>query len=81
LKYHTCDTSVDYPPGLTKEQFISFVRNTVNEIVLFTMPSYSISQRCRNTVTFAKTLFTDPVDSETTVNREREKIITQIDQS
>jgi hypothetical protein len=29
---------------------------------------------CRNTATFVKTLFTDPVNSETTVYREREKV-------
>jgi hypothetical protein len=79
------DVSVGYPPGLTREQLISFVRNTVNrdfsqntihrekdEIVLFTTRSYSVSQMCRNTATFVKTLFIDPVNSETTVYRERE---------
>jgi len=29
-EYHTCDTSVGYPPGLTRERFISFARNTIN---------------------------------------------------
>jgi hypothetical protein len=60
-------------------------KNTIHqekdEIVLFTTCSYSISQKCSNTVTFIGTLFTDPVNSKTTVNREKEKIKTQIDQS
>ena len=43
-----------------------------DEIVLFTTHSNSVSQMCRNTATFVKTLFTDPVNSETTVYRERE---------
>jgi hypothetical protein len=43
-----------------------------DEIVLFTTRSYSVSQMCRNTTTFVKTLFTNPVNSETTVYRERE---------
>ena len=43
-----------------------------DEIVLFTTRSNSVSQMCRNTATFVKTLFTDPVNSETTVYRERE---------
>jgi hypothetical protein len=42
------------------------------KIVLFTTRSYFVSQMCRNTVTFVKTLFTDLVNSETTIYRERE---------
>jgi hypothetical protein len=53
-------------------------KNTIHrekdEIVLFTNRSYSVSQMCRNTATFVKTLFTDLVNSETTVYRERENI-------
>jgi hypothetical protein len=52
-----------------------------DEIVLFTTCSYSVSQKCKNTMIFAKTLFIDPVNSEITINREKEKIKTQIDQS
>ena len=29
-EYQTNDTSIGYPPGLTRERFISFARNTVN---------------------------------------------------
>ena len=29
-EYQTSDTSIGYPPGLTRERFISFARNTVN---------------------------------------------------
>jgi hypothetical protein len=43
-----------------------------DEIVLFTTRSNSVSQMCRNTATFVKTLFTNPVNSEITVYRERE---------
>jgi hypothetical protein len=43
-----------------------------DEIVLFTTRSNYISQMCENTATFVKTLFTDPINSETTVYRERE---------
>jgi hypothetical protein len=43
-----------------------------DEIVLFTTRSNFVSQMCRNTATFVKSLFTDPVNSETTVYRERE---------
>jgi hypothetical protein len=53
-------------------------KNTIHrekdEIVLLTTHSYSVSQMCINTTTFVKTLFTDPVNSETTVYREREKV-------
>ena len=29
-EYQTSDASIVYPPGLTRERFISFARNTVN---------------------------------------------------
>ena len=29
-EYQKYDTSIGYPPGLTRERFISFARNTVN---------------------------------------------------
>jgi hypothetical protein len=51
-------------------------KNTIHrekdEIVLFTTRCYYVSQMCRNTATFVKTLFTNPVNSKTTVYRERE---------
>jgi hypothetical protein len=57
---------------------VVFRKNTIHrekdEIVLFTTRSHSVSQKCRNIVTFAKTLLTNPVNSETIVNRERENI-------
>jgi hypothetical protein len=28
------DTSIGYPPGLTRERFISFARNTINRGIL-----------------------------------------------
>jgi hypothetical protein len=43
-----------------------------DEIVLFMTRSNSVSQMCRNAATFVKTLFIDPLNSETTVYRERE---------
>ena len=33
-KYQTSDTSIGYPPGLTRERFISFARNTVNREIM-----------------------------------------------
>jgi hypothetical protein len=42
---------------------------------------FCYTQRCRNTVTFIKILFTNPVNPETIINWEREKIETRIDQS
>jgi hypothetical protein len=85
-EYHTCDTSVGYPPGLIREQLISFVRNTVNggfsqntihrkkrrNSIDHDSHLLCFTQRYRNTATFTKTLFIDPVNSEITVNRERE---------
>ena len=69
-EYQTSDTSIGYPPGLTRERFISFARNTVNrgimqkhenrekdKISIFTTRSYSN----RNTATFANIIFPNPV--------------------
>jgi hypothetical protein len=56
------------PRFLTKTLFT----REKDKIVLFTTHSNSVSQMCRNTVTFVKTLFTDPVNSKTTVYRKRE---------
>jgi hypothetical protein len=33
-EYQTSDTSIGYPPGLTRERFISFARNTVNRGIM-----------------------------------------------
>jgi hypothetical protein len=60
-KYHK-------PRFLTKSLFT----REKDKIVLFRTRSNFVSQMCRNTATFVKTLFTDPVNSETTVYRERE---------
>ena len=60
-EYHTCDTSVGYPPGLIGERFISFARNTINRGIrkntihvntLFTQKHYS-----RKYTIHVKTLF------------------------
>jgi hypothetical protein len=53
-----CDTSVGYPPGLAREQLISFARNIINrgfsqntihqekyEIILSVTRNYSISHK------------------------------------
>jgi hypothetical protein len=82
-EYHTCDTSVGYPPGLTRERLISFARNTENHgfsqkyysprkrrnSIIHDSQLFYFTQRCRNIATFTNILFIDPVNSETTVNR------------
>jgi hypothetical protein len=69
-EYHTCDTSVGYPPGLTRVRLISFTRNIVNrgfsQKILFYEKRWNstihdsrlfcFTQRCRNIITFTKTL-------------------------
>jgi hypothetical protein len=61
-------------------------KNTIHrekyEIVLFTTRSYSVSHKGAEIPQLSqKTLFTDPMNSETTVNQEREKIEIRIEQS
>ena len=69
--------SIGYPPGLTRERFISFARNTINRGILqkhyswgkrqkpvntnFRLLSFTNKQNW-NTVKFGKTLFTDLVN-------------------
>ena len=33
-EHQTSDASIGYPPGLTRERFISFARNTINRGIL-----------------------------------------------
>ena len=33
-EYQTSDTSIGYPPGLTRERLISFAKNTVNRGIM-----------------------------------------------
>jgi hypothetical protein len=42
------DTSIGYPPGLTRERFISFVRNTINCGIL--QKHYSPRKRQNSTI-------------------------------
>jgi hypothetical protein len=59
-----------------RERERKWKQNTIHqekdEIVLFTTRSYFVSQMCISTATFVKIFFTDPVNSKTTVYRERE---------
>jgi hypothetical protein len=73
-EYHTCDTSVGYPPGLTRERFISFARNTINRGIrkntihantLFTQKHY-----------YRKTLF--PQNPQKLISRNAKNLIHEI---
>jgi hypothetical protein len=74
-EHQTSDASIGYPPELTRERFISLVKNTINHGVLKKILStrrrdniIHDSQlfyftRCRNTVNFIKILFTIPANT------------------